>query len=632
MPSNNIGYASGDKKNWLVIVALVVLALTLVLQFGGQQNAAQWIASTFIVLVILWVGTDMIRDLLRGHTGLDILAVVSMVATLLVGEYIAGLIVVLMITGGEALEDYAQARAEKNLTDLLNRTPQIALRVTDQESGEVEEVAIDEVAVGDVLLVRPSEQVPVDGELESDQASIDEATLTGEPLPVTKNQGDEILSGSMTGSQAIYLRATRRAADSQYQQIVELVNAAREEKAPVVRIADRFALPFTAFALILGGVAWFFSQDATRFAEVLVLATPCPLIIAAPVAFLGGLSRISERGMVVKGGGVLEQLAGIQSVAFDKTGTLTAGQPELERVVALNGWDGDEVLRLAASAERGSTHALADGVISAAENQGLEVPPATDFEEIATNGVDATVGDHRVRVGKASFVQQLDSSLEVAHVDAGEVVAYVAIDGEAAGIIYLADSIRPESGPLVTWLGDQGVERVTMLTGDGSETADAVAEQLGITEVHASLLPKDKVKLAGELTPRPVMMVGDGVNDAPVLAAADVGIALGVRGTTAAGEAADAVILQDSLVPVAEAVAVSKHTLRTALIAIWLGITLSVGLMLVAAFGYIPAVGGALLQEVVDLAAILYALRALSAPLSGLTVEAKNNSDVPATA
>lgn len=216
--------------------------------------------------------------------------------------------------------------------------------------------------------------------------------------------------------------------------------------------------------------------------------------------------------------------------------------------------------------------------------------------------------------------------------DAGEVVAYVAIDGEAAGIIYLADSIRPESGPLVKWLGDQGVERVTMLTGDGSETADAVAEQLGITEVHASLLPKDKVKLAGELTPRPVMMVGDGVNDAPVLAAADVGIALGVRGTTAAGEAADAVILQDSLVPVAEAVAVSKHTLRTALIAIWLGITLSVGLMLVAAFGYIPAVGGALLQEVVDLAAILYALRALSAPLSGLTVEAKNNSDVSATA
>ena len=407
------------QRYWLVYLALVVLATTGALRLMEQPVAAQWLASVFIVAVILWVGADMIRDLLRGHTGLDILAVVSMTATLLVGEYVAGLIIVLMITGGEALEDYAQARAERNLTNLLNRAPQHALRLLSADSDEVEKIAVSDIAVGDVILVRPAEQIPVDGTLLTEHASVDESALTGEPLSVDKHTGDEVMSGSLAGQAALHLRVDRVAADSQYQRIIDLVATAREEKAPVVRIADRFALPFTVFAVLLAAVAAFIAQDATRFAEVLVLATPCPLIIAAPVAFLGGLSRASERGMVVKGGGVLEQLATVRSAAFDKTGTLTSGRPQLEHIDTSNGWQEDQVLALAAAAERGSTHALAEGIMQAAEARGVTVPTATDFEEIATNGVAAEVGRHQVRVGKLSFIQQTDPAAHAAEALSG---------------------------------------------------------------------------------------------------------------------------------------------------------------------------------------------------------------------
>ena len=523
------------QRYWLVYLALVILATTGALRLMEQPVAAQWLASIFIVAVILWVGADMIRDLLRGHTGLDILAVMSMTATLLVGEYVAGLIIVIMITGGEALEDYAQARAERNLTNLLNRAPQYALRLISADSDAVEEIAVADIAVGDVILVRPSEQIPVDGTLLSERASVDESALTGEPLSVDKFAGDKLMSGSLVGQAALRLRADRVAADSQYQRIIDLVATAREEKAPVVRIADRFALPFTVFAVLLAAVAAIIAHDATRFAEVLVLATPCPLIIAAPVAFLGGLSRASERGMVVKGGGVLEQLAAVRSAAFDKTGTLTSGRPQLERIDTSNGWQANEVLALVAATERGSTHALADGIMQAAEARGITVPTATDFEEIATNGVAAEVGRHQVRVGKLSFIQQFDPAAQAAEVLSGETVAYVAIDGRFAGSLHLADQVRPEAGALIRWLRNQGVDKFAILTGDAEPTAKAVAEKLGINEVHAGLLPKDKVELASNLAPHPTMMVGDGINDAPVLAAADVGVALGVRGTTAAG-------------------------------------------------------------------------------------------------
>ncbi len=610
---------------WITVVVLVVV---LGLDLAGFAQPSKWIAIVYVSGVIAWTLIGMVRDVLRGHVGLDILAVVAMIATLAVGEYIASLVIVLMLSGGEALEDYAGRRATRELTALLDRSPQLAHVLVHplSDSDEVEDTQADEVQVGDVLLVRPSEIVPVDGELLSEDGSFDESSLTGESLPAHRTVGDEVLSGSVNGTRAVRIRALRRSADSQYQQIVELVKQAQEDRAPTVRLADRFAIPFTAVSLVIAGAAWGISGDPTRFAEVLVLATPCPLLIAAPVAFLGGLSRAAKAGIIVKGGAVVEQLAGIRSVAFDKTGTLTEGRPDLVAVEPFAGGDADELLALAASAEQYSSHVLADGIRRAAADRGIPPRPAVDAREEATNGVTAVIDGHTVVVGKPAYVASIAPDTVRRPIDAGEAAAYVAVDGHFAGTLLLADDPRPESRAVVEWLRSRGVERVAILTGDAQPTADAVAREVGITEVFAELLPPEKVRLAAEMRPRPVLMVGDGVNDAPVLAAADVGIAMGAKGSTAAGEAADAVILRDSLGGVADAISIGRHTLRVAYAAIWIGIALSIGLMLVATTGVIPAVAGALIQEAVDLATILYALRALTGPPTGLVVPAATPS------
>jgi len=603
-----------------IVVGVVVVALDLT----STGSVAMWIAVVYVSLIVLWTAIGMVRDILRGHFGLDILAVVAMVATLAVGEYLASLIIVLMLSGGEALEDFAARRAKRELTSLLDRSPQIAHVIVNPEdlsSDEARDVAADEVRVGDVLLVRPAELVPVDGVLRSAAGSFDESSLTGESLPAEKSAGDEVLSGSVNGPGAVRVQATRTSANSQYQQIVELVREAQDSRAPVVRLADRFAIPFTAVSLAIAGIAWAISGDASRFAEVLVLATPCPLLIAAPVAFLGGLSRAAKAGVIVKGGAVIEQLARIRSATFDKTGTLTAGRPQLEEVHPHAPFTADEVLGLAASAEQYSSHVLADGVRRAAAARGIPVLPASAASEVATNGVTAVIDGRTVVVGKPAYIASLAEGVVTAKLGPGQVAAYVAVDGAFAGSLVLADDPRPEAAAVVRWLGEHGIAPVAMLTGDASTTAHSVAAQLGITEVHAELLPADKVALAAGMRPRPMMMVGDGVNDAPVLASADVGIAMGAKGSTAAGDAADAVILKDSLTKVVEAIAIGRHTLRVAYTAIWIGIVLSVGLMLVATTGLIPAVAGALIQELVDLATILYALRALSGKLPTLEVD-----------
>ena len=602
-----------------VIVMIAVLALNL----SGLDGAGRWLATLYVSAIIVWTLIGMVRDVMRGHVGLDVLAVVAMVATLAVGEYVAALIIVLMLSGGEALEDYAGRRAKKELTALLDRSPQIAHVIVHPEatsSDEVRDAAADDVRIGDVLLVRPSEIVPVDGVLLTESGTFDESSLTGESMPVSRAAGEEVLSGAVNGSRAVRMRAIRRSADSQYQQIVALVRDAQESRAPVVRLADRFAIPFTAVSLVIAGAAWGISGDPTRFAEVLVLATPCPLLIAAPVAFLGGLSRAAKAGIIIKGGAVIEQLARVRSAAFDKTGTLTQGRPDLVEVRAASGFDADEVLRLAASAEQYSSHVLAEGIRRAADDRGLRIESATDAREVATNGVTATIGGRVVVVGKPAYIAALAPDTLSADLDPGQAAAYVAIDGRFAGVLVLADDVRAESPAVVEWLGTHGVGRVVMLTGDAQATAESIARAVGITEVHAELLPPEKVHLAAELRPRPVLMVGDGVNDAPVLAAADIGIAMGAKGATAAGDAADAVILKDSLAKVVDAVSIGRHTLRVAYAAIWIGIGISIALMLVAATGVIPAVAGALIQELVDLATILYALRALTGPPSGLVL------------
>ncbi|MBS1905844.1 MAG: cadmium-translocating P-type ATPase [Actinobacteria bacterium] len=600
-------------------IAFLTLVAVLVLDAVGQHVAARWLATIVVGVFVAWTLVQMIREMLHGRFGLDVLAIVAMVATLVVGEYVASLIIVLMLSGGEALEDFAARRAKRELTALLERSPQSAHVVAVDEESEAEsirDVPVEEVAVGDLLLIRPSEIVPVDCVLLTEEASFDESSLTGESLPVTRRAGETVLSGAVNGSRIVRARAVRLSADSQYQQILTLVRQAQESRAPVVRLADRFAIPFTAVSLVLAGLAWVISGEAVRFAEVLVLATPCPLLIAAPVAFLGGLSRSAKAGIVLKGGAVIETLSRVRSAAFDKTGTLTRGRPALVDVRPADGFSADEVLRLAASAEQYSTHALAEGIRAAARERGLVLAAAEDAGEVATNGVMARIGERTVVVGKPAYVASLVPAFSRTELAPGQAAAYVAIDGRHAGALVLADAPRAESRGVVGWLTSHGVEQAVMLTGDAQTTATSIAASVGIAEVHAELLPDDKVRLARDLRPRPLMMVGDGVNDAPVLAAADVGIAMGAKGATAAGEAADAVILVDSLVGVVHAVEIGRHTVRVALTAIWIGIALSIALMIIAMTGVIPAVAGALIQELVDLATILYALRALRGPLT----------------
>ena len=611
-----------------IITSAGVLVAVLVLEAIGLSFAARVLAVSYVGVFIVWTLAAMVRAVLRGHVGLDILAVVAMVATLAVGEYIASLIVVLMLSGGEALEEFAGRRARRDLTALLDRSPRFAhvVRPHAAHSDDVQGVPVDEVTIGDEVLVRPSEIVPVDGTLLSAHVTFDESSLTGESMPVSRVAGDEVLSGAINGPRAVRIRATRRSADSQYQQIVALVQGARDSRAPVVRLADRFSIPFTAVSLVLAGIGWALSGDPARFAEVLVLATPCPLLIAAPVAFLGGLSRSAKAGVIMKSGAVIEQIARVRSIAFDKTGTLTEGRPDLVDIRPAHGFTSDEVLLLAASAEQYSSHVLAEGIRRAAISRDLQLLTTDEATEYATNGVQAIFDGRTVAVGKPAYIAELAPDTQRTELGVGEAAAYVAVDGTFAGVLVLADDPRPESPRVVTWMRTHGVERIAVLTGDVSPTALSVAGQVGIDEVHAELLPPEKVALAAEMQPRPVMMVGDGVNDAPVLAAADIGVAMGAKGATAAGDAADVVILVDSLGKVVDAVSIGPHTLRVAFTAIWIGIALSIGLMLIAMTGVIPAVAGALIQELVDLATILYALRALGGPSSGISPRAQPTS------
>ena len=527
--------------------------------------------------------------------------------------------IVLMLSGGKALEDYAAGRAKLELTALLQRAPQVA-HLMQADTDDISDVPVTQVRPGDRLLVRPSEVVPVDGELLSTEASLDESSLTGESLPVTRRTGDDLLSGSLNGGVAIVIRATARVEDSQYQRIVALVEEASQSRAPLVRLADRYAVPFTIVSLLIAGIAWWVSGDPVRFAEVLVLATPCPLLIAAPVAFMGGMSRAAKDGIIVKGGGTLEQLARIRTVAFDKTGTLTYGQPALDAVNPVPPMTANELLALAASAEQYSSHVLATSVLAAAETRGLSLQKAAAAQEYATHGVLAELPEGTVAVGKRRFVSENATGVEPVQLHSGQLAIYVGLAGKFAGTIVMSDQLRGNARATLARLNSLGVGESMILTGDAQATADHVAAELGITQVRAECLPAQKVAAVQQAKLRPLLMVGDGVNDAPVLAAADVGVAMGARGSTAASESADVVIMTDDISRVAQAVEIGRRTLRIALQSIWIGIALSVVLMGIAAFGYIPAIAGAATQEVVDLITILNALRARSAGRGGRIV------------
>jgi len=578
--------------------------VALILEFGlHQQLAAQIIITLMGSIMALSMFVEMVKTLRSGKYGVDLLAITAIVATLAVSEYWAGLVVLIMLTGGDSLEDYAAKRANTELKALLDNSPRTAHRLVD---GQLTDIPVEEASVADQLVVKPGELVPVDGHLIDGTALFDESSLTGESKPVEKVVGDDLMSGAVNGDSAVTMIVDKVAADSQYQQLVKLVKESEARPAKFVRLADRYAVPFTLVAYVIAGVAWAMSGDPHRFAEVLVVASPCPLILAAPVALVSGMSRTSRNGIVVKTGDMLEKLSTAKSAAFDKTGTITSGQLTVNQIIPQAGFTAEQVLHLAASAEQNSSHILARSIVKYANHTPLST--ANDLAEVTGNGVTAQVDDHAVKVGKLSFVDPNTSQKPLA-----QTAIYVAIDDQYAGVITFIDNVRPEAAATLQALHAEGVQNVMMLTGDQRAIADKIAAEVGIDTVQADLLPADKIKNLKAIPEagRPVIMVGDGVNDAPSLAVADVGIAMGAHGSTAASESADVVILKDDLSRVVTAIQIAKDTMAVAKQSVWIGIAICTILMLIASSGIIPALFGAMLQEVVDTVSILWALRAL---------------------
>lgn len=682
----------GDWRPWGNAMAIPVL---------GNPGFGQWLVIALVLIIVIDTVRGMIDDLRHGQVGVDVLAVVAILSTVAVAEYWASWAVTLMITSGEAIEEYAQAKAERSLTALMEAAPQTAHIVNlpgvgrgsaadkgDSSDGfrrvgsasaaaaahRFDTVPVEQVQLGDVLMVLPGETVPVDGELLSGTATLDLSNINGEPVPREVFAGARVMSGAVNGSTALTMRATQVAADSQYQRILELVASAQESRPAVVKTADRLAVPFTVLSLVIAGVAWAVSGVPTRFAQVLVLATPCPLLIAAPVAYIAGTGRLAAAGVLIKAQDVLENLGRVTQVFFDKTGTLTVKQPQVVRVEMLPGaaaqLDGDHVLMMAGVVESYSVHILSKGIAKAgteamarlrrqSENDGRpcpdpdavwfgggrEHPVVKDINEEAGKGVSGEVNGHVVRVGRLSFAAAgKDGFLTAGSTDpagprhdprhgteaAGgteedilarfgllqpdEMASYVSIDGQLIARIVLRDVPRANARTALAKLHALGVARLAMLTGDKRASADIIANEVGIDEVHAELFPEDKVaavKSAAEDGNAVTMMVGDGVNDAPVLAVADIGVAMTDGTSTAASESAQVVVMTDDIAAVPRAIAIARRTKRVMLQAVIVGLALAVIGMIAAAFDLIPVVVGAFLQEAIDVVSILWALTAL---------------------
>lgn len=667
----------------------------------GDPGFGQWLIIALVLIIVADTVRGMIDDLRHGQVGVDLLAVVAILSTVAVHEYWASWAVMLMVTSGEAIEEYAQAKAEHSLTALVEAAPRTAHVVSlpgvgrdlAGDAGDASEgfrrvgqfatasaahrfdtVPVEQVRLGDVLMVLPGETVPVDGELLSGSATLDLSNINGEPVPREVFAGARVMSGAVNGSSALTMRATQVAADSQYQRILELVASAQESRPAVVKTADRLAVPFTVLSLVIAGAAWAVSGLPTRFAQVLVLATPCPLLIAAPVAYIAGTGRLAAAGVLIKAQDVLENLGRVTQVFFDKTGTLTVKQPQVVRVEMLPGaaaqLDGDHVLMMAGVVESYSVHILSKGIAKAgteamarlrrqSENDGRpcpesdavwfgvgrEHPVVKGINEEAGKGVSGEVNGHVVRVGRLSFAAAgKDGFLTAGNADptgprhdprpgteaAGgteedvrtrfgllqpdEMASYVSIDGRLIARIVLRDVPRANAKTALAKLHALGVAKLAMLTGDKRASADIIANEVGIDEVHAELFPEDKVaavKSAAEDGNAVTMMVGDGVNDAPVLAVADIGVAMTDGTSTAASESAQVVIMTDDIAAVPRAIAIARRTKRVMLQAVIVGLALAVIGMIAAAFDLIPVVVGAFLQEAIDVVSILWALTAL---------------------
>jgi len=603
-----------NKETLLFATSTALILLGGVAWLLKAETAADvlWIIGTLLGLAFSAVTT--MAAVIRRRPSVDIIAVLALAGALAVGEPFAGAMITVMLASGQLLEARAATRARRELSMLVERAPRTARR---RIEGAIVEIPVDDVVPGDRLLVGTGQIVPVDGRLVS-AATLDESALTGEALPVERVAGDDLRSGVVNSGPPIDFVATAAAAQSTYAGVVRLVEQAQASSAPFVRAADRFAILFVPFTLLLAGAAWALSGDPVLAVAVLVVATPCPLLLAAPIAIMSGLSRAASIGVVIKGGGALERLADGRVMLFDKTGTLTRGHPVLADVVTASDlMDSDEVLRLAASLDQVSAHVLASAIVTGGTRRGLALEMPEDVEEVHGYGVQGTVGTHRVKVGKASWIVGAAAPPWVRQVRRradldGSLTVFVAIDDEPAGAFLLEDAIRPDAPRMVRALRDAGIARVVLVTGDRADIADMVGRVVGVDTVLADCDPADKLAAIEDESARgATIMVGDGINDAPALAAAGVGVALAARGATASSEAADVVLTVDRLDALADAILIARRSKGIALQAVLVGMGLSIVAMACAAAGLLPPAAGAIVQEVIDVLAIGIAMRAV---------------------
>ncbi|MGF9693428.1 heavy metal translocating P-type ATPase [Rhizobium sp. 0TCS1.26] len=597
----------GSLRPLLVAAPIFGLAIALVAWHGGFQDLYVTSLALATCVVMLALLAQIVARLGAGEVGLDIIALLSMGGALAFGEYLAATIVALMYSGGQHLENVAEGRARRDMTALLSRAPRMATR---QRDGQMQEIAVDAISIGDCLVVRRGDLVPVDGTVNDVMAVLDESALTGEPLPAKKNPGEAVMSGAANVGDLFNMTATNSASDSTYTGILRLVEAAQQGKAPMARLADRYALVFLTITVALALLAWWLSGDPVRSVAVLVVATPCPLILAVPIAWTAGVSRAASSGLLIKGAKVLEGLSTIRTLVLDKTGTLTDGRPTLRKIST--SWPEDEFLRLVASLDQASSHVAAKALVDAAHARNLSLVPPEAVTEKPGEGIAGTVGDKTVAIGGINYIASACGVKIDSEHTPGTLAAAVAIDGKFAGILLFSDQLRTGAASALNGFKQLGVNRIILATGDRAVVARQITAGLPFDEVRSELSPEQKIEIVRDEKKRaPVMMIGDGVNDAPALAAADIGLAMGAHGSAAAIESADAVLLTDRLDRIAEGIEIAHACRRIALQSVFAGIGLSVGAMIVAAAGYLTPVQGALFQEVIDVAVILNALRAL---------------------
>lgn len=595
----------------LFAIAAVGLAAGFAAPYLGFEWLRPWIWGVAAGLVLLSLLSEIVTSLLEGEVGLDIVAGLSISAALVFGEPLAAGVVALMYAGGQLLEDIAANRARADMRALLSRVPKTALRYDD---GHLREVAIDDLRAGDRLLLRQGDIVPADGRISSGKALLDMAALTGESVPVRALDGDDVQSGARSLDTAFDMVVLRPASESAYAGIVRLVQAAQASKAPMVRLADRYAILFLAVTVALAGGTYLMTGDHIRMLAVLVSATPCPLILAVPVAIISGMGKAARRGVLMKGGPVLETMARAETLVIDKTGTLTTGRAEVSEIVTAGRWSADDMLRLAASLEQASAHVTAASIVEAARSQGLPLSYPQDVRETAGEGLVGRVDGHVVIVGGPDFVMRqlgLGPAVKPPR-PPGTALAALAISGELAGHFVLADAVRDEAARALVALREAGINRIVLASGDSQAVVDRIGAELPLDVLRGEMTPQEKVDIVlAEHKAAVTLMVGDGVNDAPALAAADVGISMGAKGSAAASESADAILLADDLTRLAEGLSAARRARAIAVQSVIAGLGLSFAAMVAASLGYVSVVQGALLQEAIDVAVILNALRAL---------------------